>query len=193
MFTEKPFQHSTYREHLVEHIFLANLLSAAYEAGYGEIEVARAEADIAGYDLILSYKHIVRFVQLKSRTKHGKAREFPVNKKLEQKENGCVLLLLIDEKNIRNLSYCFCELLEMRDDSWEKVNKRKHTYYIPIRDFSKIDNETHLLDVLFGVKMRQAEEMLARALLAEEDIKAGRVYTIDEAKERIKKRIENFK
>ncbi len=75
----KDFRISTYRERLVEHLFIADIMQAAWLAGERKVVVARAEIDAWGYDLLLSCDGKVQPVQLKSSAKVGR---ITVNKAL---------------------------------------------------------------------------------------------------------------
>lgn len=57
---------SSYREKLIEHLFVGELLRFAWLEKQAELEVARPEVDRSGYDVILEAGGIVRHVQLKS-------------------------------------------------------------------------------------------------------------------------------
>ena len=52
--SEQDFTYSTLREHIVEHVFLGDLLRALWNRGDRDIEVLRPEVDARGYDVVLS-------------------------------------------------------------------------------------------------------------------------------------------
>lgn len=56
---------SVYRESLIEHMFIADLVQAGWTTGK-MIQVAKSEIDAWGYDIILSCGPVVRYVQMKS-------------------------------------------------------------------------------------------------------------------------------
>ena len=91
------FENSTYREHLVEHLFMTDLLQTAWLNGALVVEVLRCEADIHGYDLVLGRGDVVRHVQLKSSTDTAKAAYQKVNMALAQKPAGCVVWVRMKE------------------------------------------------------------------------------------------------
>jgi len=57
---------SDYYEKLVEHLFIADILTAALLIYKVQIEIHRAEIDIFGYDLVLECNGIIIHIQLKS-------------------------------------------------------------------------------------------------------------------------------
>ena len=59
---------STYRERLIEHIFIADIVQAAIKQGQ-IIMVSRSEIDVWGYDIVLNCDKVSRSIQLKSSLK----------------------------------------------------------------------------------------------------------------------------
>ncbi len=88
--------HSSYREKLLEHLLIGELLKESWKTG-SFIEVSRPEADRSGYDVILESGKIVRHIQLKTRKKDGKAQNQKVHLGLGEKASGCVIVILFDE------------------------------------------------------------------------------------------------
>jgi len=54
--------------------------------------------DEAAPDVVLSYKNVVRHVQLKSAIEGGKTNDVSVNLKLAEKPSGCVLWIIVDDQ-----------------------------------------------------------------------------------------------
>ena len=85
---------SHYRENLLEHMFISELLQVcAFERGQ-KVEVLRTEVDEYGYDLVLETDDeppVVRHVQLKTRKKGGGGRGVTVNADLMRHEGWCVV------------------------------------------------------------------------------------------------------
>ena len=90
---EQHYRHSSYRERLLEHLFLAELLQVGWFRGpERRVDVVRPEVDDSGYDLLLECGGLRRYVQLKS---NKKASAPTVNVKLASKEGGCVVIILV--------------------------------------------------------------------------------------------------
>ncbi len=85
---------SAYREHLVEHLFMAELLQAAWLRRQPLVEVMRSEVDMYGYDLVLARGSVVRHVQLKASTHNTKTAFQKVNIRLAEKPAGCLIWVL---------------------------------------------------------------------------------------------------
>lgn len=93
-------EHSSYREKLIEHLFVGELLKLAWNEHDCELEVGKPEVDNAGYDVILEAKRIVRHVQLKASYHGGKTPRQKLHIKLGDKPSGCVIWILFDEDSL---------------------------------------------------------------------------------------------
>ncbi len=104
------FLHSTYREKLIEHLFIAELLQEGWVSHRLRIDVLRSEIDASGYDLVLELAGIVRHVQLKSTRKGARASGQNLNSRLMAKPAGCAIWILVEEDSVTKrmrLSYRF--------------------------------------------------------------------------------------
>lgn len=94
---DKDILHSSYREKLVEHLFVGELLRHLWLKNIVSVSVLRPEVDNAGYDIVLTHRHIVRHVQLKC-SRHGAvAASQKINASLGDQPSGCVIWLEIDQ------------------------------------------------------------------------------------------------
>jgi hypothetical protein len=84
------FQRSSFRESAIEHRLLADLLSIAWMRGV-VVEVARAETDQYGYDLVLSVESVSRHVQIKSSLVESKTSKQTINIALASKPSSCIV------------------------------------------------------------------------------------------------------
>lgn len=82
------FEFSSYRESVLEQLFCAEILQAAWIAGYPVIEVSRPFVDFQGYDLEISAGPITRHVQLKAT-----AGRIAVHRALADKPSACLINL----------------------------------------------------------------------------------------------------
>ena len=60
------YLHSTLRERIIEHVFVGDALRRLWQRGVTDVEVLRSEFNAGGYDLVMSYRKIVRHIQLKT-------------------------------------------------------------------------------------------------------------------------------
>lgn len=87
---------SQFRENLLEHVFIAELLQECALVRRQKVAVLRAEVDEDGYDLVLELDGVLRHVQLKSRyggTKPSHKALDGLNPKLGGRIGGCVVLM----------------------------------------------------------------------------------------------------
>ena len=90
------YRQSSYRESLVEHLFLGELLRILWPL---RVEVMKPEVDDGGYDLVLEAGCRIRHVQLKSSILKGKTKKQKVRRCLERKPSGCVVWIQFDDKD----------------------------------------------------------------------------------------------
>ena len=79
---------SSYRESVLEQLWCAEILQAAWIGGYPVIEISRPFVDFQGYDLEVSAGSITRHVQLKP-TKG----QISVHRALAEKPSACLINL----------------------------------------------------------------------------------------------------
>lgn len=98
--TNKHSMHSSYREKLLEHLFIAELLKRSWLDGSCSMEIARPEVDSRGYDIIAENYGVVRHIQLKSTVKSARGSAQTVHSELESKPSGCVVWMIFDEDTL---------------------------------------------------------------------------------------------
>ena len=76
---ETDFRQSSFRENLLEHMFISEVLQEAWIKRRQVIEVLRSEVDDSGYDVVLVSGQVIRHVQLKSSREGSKTNEQKVN------------------------------------------------------------------------------------------------------------------
>ena len=99
--------HSSYREKLIEHLFIGELLKLSWQNRDCQIEVARPEVDNSGYDLIVEANRIIRHIQLKSTCIGGRTASQKVHLKLGEKPSGCVVWIFFDENTLALDNFLF--------------------------------------------------------------------------------------
>lgn len=97
---EQHFLRSSYREKLIEHLFVGELLKISWLKRGCQLEVARPEVDNSGYDLIAEERGIVRHIQLKASHTAARAARQNVHMALARKPSGCVVWVVFDEKDL---------------------------------------------------------------------------------------------
>jgi hypothetical protein len=97
---EQHYRFSTYREKLIEHLFIGDLLKASWLSGERSLEVAKPEVDSRGYDVIIERNGMVRHIQLKTSHRTASAANQKVHIGLGEKPAGCVIWIMFDEHTL---------------------------------------------------------------------------------------------
>ena len=94
-------QFSSYREKLIEHLFIGELLKISWLHHGCSLEVAKPEVDNSGYDAIAETEGVVRHIQIKTSIAGGKTATQKVHTKLAEKPSGCVVWVYFDAETMR--------------------------------------------------------------------------------------------
>lgn len=159
--------YSSFRENLLEHIFVSELLQEAWVGNDTTVEVLRSEVDSSGYDLVIEYRGMIRHIQLKSSRADAKTSRVTINTKLAEKPGGCIVWLLYDEDKVTRrikLNYLIFDrgsderFLVLKDfkrgkhsrgDASGIKHERPGTRVVPRSKFEKISSLEVLMDRLF--------------------------------------------
>ncbi|NHO87660.1 hypothetical protein G8768_11915 [Pseudoteredinibacter isoporae] len=96
----KHSEHSSYREKLIEHLFIGELLKISWKYDDCLLEVAKPEVDNAGYDVVLEANRVMRHVQLKSSYSGARVSKQNVHVKLSEKPSGCIIWVYFNEETL---------------------------------------------------------------------------------------------
>jgi hypothetical protein len=94
------FLQSSYREKLIEHLFIGELLKHSWANRGCALQIAKPEVDNCGYDLIAEEGRVVRHIQLKATHRKAKAASQKVHIALAEKPAGCVVWVYFDEDTL---------------------------------------------------------------------------------------------
>lgn len=95
MFQSKQHhENSSLRERIIEHLFVGEALRVLWKNGIVDAEILRSEFDAFGYDLVVSWKDLVRHIQLKS---GQKLTYVTASMHLARKPSGCIVFVEIDD------------------------------------------------------------------------------------------------
>jgi len=94
---KRQFEHSSYREMVVEALFISSLLKHLWEADGPLAEVMYGSVDNSGYDVAIECNSVLRHVQFKVKIGRG---PILINKRLSEKPSGCVILMIVDRKTL---------------------------------------------------------------------------------------------
>gem|GEM_PF-520807 len=97
---EQHSRKSSFREKLIEHLFISELLKLSWLEGGCSLEIAKPEVDNQGYDLIAEQNKVIRHIQLKAAHREAKTAKQTVHSALFSKPSGCVVWVYFDEKTL---------------------------------------------------------------------------------------------
>lgn len=157
-------ENSSYREKLIEHLFVGELLKLSWRHHCCSLEIAKPEVDNSGYDLIVEAKGVVMHIQLKTSIVGGKTAVQKIHSKLAEKPSGCVVWIYIDERTLRLGPFFFFgaeageplpSLVDRKVAKHTKGNKdgvkaeRQNIRVLPKRSFTAIESIESLYMKLF--------------------------------------------
>jgi hypothetical protein len=97
---DQHFQNSSYRERLLEHLFIGELLKWSWRHGDCGLEVSKPDVDRSGYDFIAEANGHIRHVQLKTTYVGSSNTSQKVQLSLGAKPSGCVVLINFDQDTL---------------------------------------------------------------------------------------------
>lgn len=94
---EQHYLNSSFREKLIEHSLISELLKMSWRNGSCSIEIAKPEVDNQGYDLIMEDLGVIRHVQLKASHIGSSTTRQKLHVALSGKPSGCVVWVYFNE------------------------------------------------------------------------------------------------
>jgi hypothetical protein len=104
---DQHVENSSYRERLLEHLFIGELLKFSWTSGDCALEVSRPEVDRSGHDLIGEANGVIRHIQLKATFVGSSTKSQKVNLSLGRKPSGCVVLINFDKDSLNLGPYLY--------------------------------------------------------------------------------------
>ena len=101
MTTTQDTLFSSYREILIEHLFVGEIMRRLWLRGIAQFEVLKPQVDDSGYDLVLEANGVVRHVQLKSSFDEAATGQVRASLKLLSKPSACLVWVRFDPKTVR--------------------------------------------------------------------------------------------
>ncbi|MCE3028633.1 hypothetical protein [Salinicola sp. DM10] len=157
--------HSSYRERLIEHLFIGKLLKHAWLVRGRQLEIARPEVDNSGYDLIAEERTLVRHLQLKASKLDARTARQSVHTALGSKPSGAVVWILFDADTLALGPFLFFgglpgePLPDISAFSIARHTKgnaagvkaeRPAIRSVPKGQFTRYDSATEVYEALFG-------------------------------------------
>lgn len=157
--------YSSYREVLIEHLFVAEVMRRLWLRGITRFEVLKPQVDDSGYDLVLEANGVVRHVQLKSSSQTAKTANVKASLGLASKPSGCVIWVRFDPATMQLGPYfwfgsppraplpdikAFKVGKHTKGNAQGVKNERPNTRVIPRAKFEKVPDVDALVSLLFG-------------------------------------------
>jgi hypothetical protein len=117
-------ENSTYREMLIEHLFVSELLKISWLEHECRLEISRPEVDNAGYDLIGEMNGKIRHIQLKASIVGGSTASQKIHVRLAEKPSGCVVWVYFCEETLGLGPFLF---FDVGADALKNRPAAKHT------------------------------------------------------------------
>jgi hypothetical protein len=156
---------SVYRERLLEHLLIGDLLRHAWLEDAASLEIARGEIDRTGYDVVLEAHGVIRHVQFKTSSSLSKTNKQNVHVGLAEKPSGCVIWSRFDPQTLRLGPFLFfgaaarkplpsldglAVAKHTKGDSKGKKAERPNLRVLPRRRFESIPTIAALYEKLFA-------------------------------------------
>jgi hypothetical protein len=157
--------YSSYREILIEHLFVGEIMRRLWLRQIAQFEVLKPQVDDSGYDLVLEANAVTRHVQLKSSFHAASTASVKANLKLALKPSGCVIWVHFDPLTMQLGPFRWfgsAPGAPLPDLSGFKVGKhtkanaqgvkldRPNTRVIPKTRFEQVKDFDELVSRLFG-------------------------------------------
>lgn len=158
---------SSYREKVLEHLFVGEIMRYAWFSDIKRIEILKPEVDDSGYDLVVEANNILRHIQLKATFQGSKVARFNIHLGLANKPGGCVIVLLPDPQTLKIEKFLWFGGLpgqKLPDISGNAIGKhakgnshgtktqRPMIRVIPRGTFTRVDGVGAIIEKLFGIK-----------------------------------------
>lgn len=165
MTNEHHFRFSTFREKLIEHLFLGELLRLSWQRGECSLEVAKPEVDSRGYDVIIERDGVVRHVQLKASSRAAATSRQTIHVGLAGKPSGCVIWIRFDPETLELGPFLFFgsaagqplpdlsrfgTARHTKGDTQGYKAERPNLRTVPKSQFVRLDTVDQVFTALFG-------------------------------------------
>ena len=104
---KQHYYDSSFREKLIEHLLIGELLKYSWKRGDCTLEISKPEVDRTGYDLVAECNGHIRHIQLKTSYRGSTTSKQKVHVNLAHKPSGCVLWVCFDQDSLELGPYLF--------------------------------------------------------------------------------------
>ncbi|CAA9548585.1 MAG: hypothetical protein AVDCRST_MAG33-688 [uncultured Thermomicrobiales bacterium] len=163
--------HSTYREMVLEHLFVGEVMRYCWQNQLPRIELLKSQVDSSGYDRVLEANSTIRHLQLKASHVGAATPGVNLNIELGKKPSGCVVWMFFDRESLAFSHFLWfgnrpgeplADLAGYRTSTHNKRNaqgiktERAGIRYLPKREFDRIESIEDIVGKLFGEQPRRS-------------------------------------
>ena len=162
---------SVYREKIIEHIFVSELLKYDWKHGGCKIDILKPEIDRFGYDILVTRNSITRYIQLKTSLETSPVGMQKIHVNLLNTINGSIIWIVInDDLIMKSFKVIIPSIGTMIGDSNFKMAKhsksnsdglktlRPNIREIPKARFTETNNFNVLFKMLFPDQNESAQQ-----------------------------------
>jgi hypothetical protein len=165
--TDLHSEQASYREKLLEHLFVGELLRHLWQINVTDVEILSPEVDNSGYDVVLECNGVLRYIQLKSSFIGSKTARQNLNLRLAEKPSGCVVWMYFDAETLTLGPFYwfggepggqFPDISDLKvakhskGDASGTKNERANIRVLPKGRFEKLAGMAEVAARLFGVR-----------------------------------------
>lgn len=161
---EAHYLQSSYREKLIEHLLIGELLKISWLKKDSSLEISKPEVDASGYDIIAEANGVIRHIQLKGSYIGSSTPKQKVHIALSSKPSGCVIWIYFDPSSLNLGPFYFfggkpkeplpdlsnCKIARhTKGNAFGHKGERQNVRVLNKGQFEKIDSIEELYEQLF--------------------------------------------
>ncbi len=162
--------HSFYREMVLEHLFVGEVMRYCWENHLPPIEMLKSQVDNSGYDIVLESNSITRHIQLKSSHVDAATAGVGIHVRLATKPSGCVIWMFFRPDTLEFSHFLwFGQPPGQPLESLQHFKTRRHTKanaqgikterpnikVLPKAAFTRLESIEDVVTALFGTPLQQ--------------------------------------
>ena len=162
----KDTHQSVYREQMLEHLLVSQLLRFSWLHDEAQLEVVKPEIDRSGHDIVFEAHGVIRHAQLKTSSRTAKTARQKIHIDLESKPSGCVIWTRFDSATLELGPFLFfgakageplppledlATAKHTKGDATGNKAERPNIRVLPKGRFEELATIQELYSVLFGL------------------------------------------
>lgn len=155
---------SRHREKVVEHLLVGEILREMWCRNHPNVDVLKPEVDAAGYDVVFSYRKLMRHVQIKASLLNGTSADQQISGDLATHQSACVVWAIVNASLKFQHFYWYGgapgeplpDTSGLKPARQTRANAqgvkafRLNTWRLPKSKFTRVESISELVEKLFG-------------------------------------------